>query len=309
MLTATDVRNAAFSRSARGYKTGEVDDFLEQVIDTIEQLHKENEELVRKIEVLADRIQEYRNEEDSIRSALLTAQKSADKILKEANDEKEQLLTDARQQADDALRLSQEKSVIIANETRERVTLVLNDAKEKANKLLNDAKEKSDNMLTEALEGCKAEKRYLEFLKEQETTFRQQLVEMYKKQFELMKRGPELIKELDQNIAQVAEPVSAKTVEVEEPEVPVTDQELLVPEETVPAALPEESAVEFVEPEDIPLPVAANPAQEESVDQDDDNQENTSINQGFEVKRKFSDLKFGEDYDISADDDYDDYGV
>ena len=33
------------------------------------------------------------------------------------------------------------------------------------------------------------------------------------------------------------------------------------------------------------------------------------IENGFEIDTKFSDLKFGEDYDISEDEDYDDYGV
>ncbi len=299
MLTAADVRNVAFARSARGYKTSEVDDFLEEVITTIEQLHKENDDLVRKLEVLAERIQEYRNEEDSIRSALLTAQKSADKILKEANEEKEQLLNDARQQAEDALRLSQEKSLTIANETREKVAMVLNEAKDKATKLLSDAKEKSDNMLLEALEGCKAEKQYLEFLKTQETNFRQQLVEMYKQQFELLKKGPELLKQMEQNLSAVEEPISAPIAEQEQVEQPAVEQtEVDEIEQTV-----EVQAEEYTEPEDIPLPV------DTASVQDMDEEESERINNGFEVKNKFSNLKFGDDYDIESDDDYDDFGV
>ena len=304
MLTAEDVRNVMFSRSARGYKTVEVDDFLEQVMDTISQLVNENAELSRKLEVLADRIQEYRNEEDSIRSALLAAQKSADKILKEANDEKEQMLNDARQQADDALRLSQEKSMTIANETREKVALVLNEAKDKATTLLKDAKEKSDNILTEAIEGCQNEKRYLEFLKEQETSFRQQLVEMYKKQFELLKKGPELIKELDHNLAQQPEPVSIPEPAEEIPEEVQVEDVPVAQDITEAEQAPEQETADiadtYVDPEDIPLPIAEKPA--EVV------QEST-VSHGFEVKSKFSDLKFGDDYDIASDDDYEDYGV
>jgi cell division initiation protein len=294
MLTGNDVRNAAFSRSARGYKISEVDDFLDQVIDTVEKLQKENEELMHKIEVLADRIQQYRDEEDSIRSALLTAQKSADKILKEADVQKQQVLNDARQQADDAVRLSEEKSVIIANETRERVALVLNEAKEKASRMLNDAKEKSDQMLVEATQSCRAEKEYLEFMKEQENIFRQRLVEMYKAQFEMLKKGPEMIKDLDRAMAQKEEPASLSVQE--EPAV-VSD----VPVVEEPAKT--ESTPEFLEPEDIPLPVA------QPVKENETKEEETVIDNGFELKRKFTDLKFGDDYDISSDDNYDDYEV
>ncbi len=288
MLTANDIRNAAFSRSTRGYKIAEVDDLLDQVVETIEELHKENAELVHKLEVLAERIQEYRNEEDSIRSALLTAQKSADKILKEANEEKQKILGDAAQQADDSVRLSQEKAMTIANETREKVTLVLNEAKEKATNLLKDAKEKSDNMLQEAVEGCKAEKQYLDFLKEQEASFRQQLLEMYKAQFELFKRGPEILKELEQKIALKPEPITLEQQDSLE-ETPNVESET---EET-------EVEVDFVEPEDIPLPIASNSHAEGS----------QPIENGFEIDTKYSDLKFGDDYNISEDEDYDDYGV
>lgn len=288
MLTAADVKNASFARVARGYKMSEVDDLLEQVIDTIEQLTNENAQLLRKLEILADRIQEYRDEEDSIRSALLTAQKSADKILKDANDEKEHLIADARQQADDMLRLSQEKSVTIANETRDKVTQVLGEAKEKASRLLTEAKEKSDSMLTEAVDGCKSEKKYLDFLKEQENVFRQQLIELYKKQFEILKKGPDLIKELDASLAKVKEPVTLEETPAPQP----------TGESEEATAAPEQQDPVYTEPEDIPLPVAETQKEEPA-------ESAAVIHQGFEVKRKFGDLKFGDDYDIASDDDYD----
>lgn len=284
MITAAEIREASFGRAARGYRMIDVDDLLEQAADTIEQLHNENRELVHKLEVLADRIQEYRNEEDSIRSALLTAQKSADKILKEATDEKERLLDEARQQADESLRLSQEKSVTIANETREKVSLVLNEAKEKASRLLTEAKDKSDHMLAEALEGCKAEKEYLEFLKEQEEKFRQQVVEMYKKQFEMLKKGPEILKNLKEALQKEQEPLTLQTAqEITKTEIPVSQ--------------PDEPT--YTEPEDIPLPVAE---AAEALSEND--AETAVINDGFEIKHRFGDLKFGDDYDIASDDDY-----
>jgi cell division initiation protein len=303
MLTANDVKNVVFNRATRGYKIAEVDAFLDQVIETIEQLHNANAELLHKLEVLADRIQEYRNEENSIRSALLTAQKSADKILKDAETERDRMLSEARQQADDAVRLSEEKSVIIANETREKVTLVLNDAKEKASKMLHDAKEKSDQMLYDATQGCKAEKEYLEFLKEQENLFRQRVVEMYKAQFELLKKGPEVIKELDRSMAQMKEPLPVNLPEqvVEEP-APVVSSDV---EEPAVA----EVVTGFTEPEDIPLPVSGTISQMEPAEEEETDEEEMQINNGFEIKRRYSDLKFGDDYCISEDDDYDDYGV
>lgn len=326
MVTANDIRTCVFSRAGRGYKIQDVDDFLEEAADSMEHLQKENEELIRKLEVLADRIQEYRNDEDSIRSALLTAQKSADRILKEATEQKETIVVDARQQAEDMLRLSHDKSVAIATETKERATEVLAEAKEKASRLLLEAKQKSEDMLAEAVEGCRAEKKYLDFLKEQEKNFRQEIVEMYKKQFELLKRGPELVKELDQSMAETEEPVTVHHVEAEESaeEVMTETAELVMDEtveepveETISDVTEEEEEPIYSSPEDILLPVDVVGEKDTTEDivsdssllpnaeQADENDEQVFINDGFSVKRRFTDLKFGDDYDISSDDEYD----
>lgn len=294
MISANDIRTSTFSRSGRGYKIQDVDDLLEQAAESMEQLQRENAELIQKLKVLADRIQEYREEEDSIRSALLTAQKSADKIMKEAALEKEQILADTRQQSDDMIRLSQEKAVNIANETREKVATVITEAKEKASTIMAEAKETSDRMLAEAVNGCKVEKQYLEFLREQEKDFRMKLIDMYKSQFEILKKGPEIIKELDASLASQQEPVSV----IEAVNEAVTVQEEA--EETVEPVVEEQP--EFVEPEDIPLPIDDGAA---AFHVDQPEEEDAGISNGFEIKRKFTDLKFGDDYDIASDDDYD----
>ena len=306
MITANDIRTSVFSRAGRGYKIQDVDDFLEEAALSMEQLQKENEELIRKLEVLADRIQEYRNDEDSIRSALLTAQKSADKVLREANETKEQIIADARQQAEDMLRLSHDKSVAIATETKEKATVVLTEAKDKASRLLMEAKTKSEEMLSEAVEGCKAEKKYLDFLKEQEKFFRQEIVEMYKKQFELLKRGPEIVKELEAALAKEEEPVTVT-------EEPVLNEAEFIADETpvedaeASEEIAQEPVVEevYTEPEDVPLPVAGVSEPSFTVQETQEQEEQPVINDGFSVKNKFGDLKFGDDYDISSDDDYD----
>lgn len=84
MITAKDIRESTFSRAARGYKVDEIDEYLEKVADSVEKLTEENKTLVKKMEILASKVQEYREDEDNIRAALITAQRSADAIVKEA---------------------------------------------------------------------------------------------------------------------------------------------------------------------------------------------------------------------------------
>lgn len=92
MLTAKDIREVKFNRSMGGYKTVEVDEFLDRCADVVEELTKENEENSRKMQVLAETIVDYRNQEDSIRSALISAQRMSESVI-----------GDARKQADDIL--------------------------------------------------------------------------------------------------------------------------------------------------------------------------------------------------------------
>lgn len=99
MYTPEEIRNIEFTRS-RGYKTSEVDPFIDQCADTVEALMKENAELTKKLEVLADKLVEYRNEEDSIRTALLSAQRLGDTVVREANHKAGLILEDANIKAE-----------------------------------------------------------------------------------------------------------------------------------------------------------------------------------------------------------------
>lgn len=85
MMTLDEIRNVEFSRG-RGYRAEEVDDFIDACAETVEQLIREKEELNQKMKVLADKVVEYRNDEDSIRAALLNAQRAGDAALREAEE-------------------------------------------------------------------------------------------------------------------------------------------------------------------------------------------------------------------------------
>ena len=92
MLTAKEIREIKFNRSMGGYKTSEVDEFLDRCADVVEELTSINDENGRKMQVLAETIVDYRNQEDSIRSALISAQRMSESVI-----------SDARKQADDIL--------------------------------------------------------------------------------------------------------------------------------------------------------------------------------------------------------------
>ncbi len=98
MMTLDSIRNVEFTRG-RGYRAEEVDDFIDACVETVESLVQENETLNQKMKVLADKLMEYRNDEDSIRSALLNAQRAGDNVLREANAKAEQVIKEAEVRA------------------------------------------------------------------------------------------------------------------------------------------------------------------------------------------------------------------
>ncbi|MBQ9742687.1 MAG: DivIVA domain-containing protein [Ruminococcus sp.] len=85
MLSIEEIKNISFRKaSLGGYKPEDVDAFIDQVLITMEQMRKEKSDLVKKMDFLATRVEEYRADEDAVRNALLSAQRVADSTIKEA---------------------------------------------------------------------------------------------------------------------------------------------------------------------------------------------------------------------------------
>lgn len=116
MLTVDDIRNAEFTKNLGGYKAGEVDDFLDQCEETMAALLAEKADITAKMNVLADKLVEYRKDEDSLRTALLDAHKMADQIVKDANEKASTILADARYKAE---RIQDDAKASIAAEQAE----------------------------------------------------------------------------------------------------------------------------------------------------------------------------------------------
>lgn len=99
MLTPQEVSGRAFSKAAfGGYNMAMVDEFLDELTDDYTSLYKENAALKAKLKVLVDKVEEYRATEDSMRAALLTAQRMANTMVEEA-EEKKAVLAGAEDEA------------------------------------------------------------------------------------------------------------------------------------------------------------------------------------------------------------------
>jgi cell division initiation protein len=135
MLTPQDITNQAFQKAVfGGYDMASVDDFLDQLTEDYTALYKENAILKNKMKVLVEKVEEYRNSEDSMRMAIVSAQKMSKDLTEDAEAKAKAILDNAE---DDARKKAEELKLGTAEE-EER----LEQAKAKTAAFIADVSEK-----------------------------------------------------------------------------------------------------------------------------------------------------------------------
>lgn len=96
MLTPKEVSGKTFDKTfGFGYRMDDVDAYLQKVADSMTELMEINSDLEKKLEVLADKLNEYREDEESLRTAILGAQKLGDSVIRESKTKAEIITRDA----------------------------------------------------------------------------------------------------------------------------------------------------------------------------------------------------------------------
>lgn len=117
MMTPQDVANCTFAKSMMGgYNMASVDDFLDKLTEDYTALFKENAALKAKLKVTVDKMTEYRESEDAIRTTLLTAQKMATALVSEAEQKRDAMIADTSRAA--KARLAEIKQEVALEEQR-----------------------------------------------------------------------------------------------------------------------------------------------------------------------------------------------
>ncbi len=93
MFTPDEIRQTTFEKVMRGYRTEDVDSLLEKLADEFEALENEKKDLEEKLYLLAEKVEQYKSEEESIKITLINAQRLGESIV-----------SDARVKADNVIR-------------------------------------------------------------------------------------------------------------------------------------------------------------------------------------------------------------
>ena len=96
MFTPQEIQEKTFVKAVfGGYDMETVDEFLEPLTEDYITLYKENAVLKSKMKVLVEKLEEYRSQEQSMRKAILSAQRTADAMVAEAEKKCAKIMTAA----------------------------------------------------------------------------------------------------------------------------------------------------------------------------------------------------------------------
>lgn len=130
MLTTEQILSAKFTPVTKGaYNADEVDVFIKAVADSYDKALADNKDLIKKISILADKIESYRKDEEAIKLSLLDAHRMAENISKSASEKADAKLEDAELKA----------KVIVDGATRQSSDMI-NEAREKAKEIVDNAR-------------------------------------------------------------------------------------------------------------------------------------------------------------------------
>ncbi|MEG0178139.1 MAG: DivIVA domain-containing protein [Oscillospiraceae bacterium] len=110
MFTVEEIQNAEFDKVMRGYKPDDVHSMLSLIASQLESAQKDKEDLEKKLYILAQKVEQYRNEEDMLKTAMLNAQRMGENIVHEA-----------KQKADSIVRESDLKANLIIEQAKAKV--------------------------------------------------------------------------------------------------------------------------------------------------------------------------------------------
>lgn len=217
MLTPKDLRNHEFQVSGRnGYLAADVDDYLEEVYSSYDQMFRENAEIVRKLQVLADRLKKYKDDEENIRSALVEAQRIKSSIIVEAQQKAQDQLTETEEKIRAAKESAEERADEILEKARTEADEIRRDARAEAEELMDRTNKKATDLLDtansiyeEKVTTAKAEVEkqaaYFEKIKAESAKVRKQLSDTYQMQMELLSFAPDFTTEVEQPVEEIKE--------------------------------------------------------------------------------------------------------
>lgn len=199
MLSVVDIQNKAFKKNKiGGYNVEEVNDYLEQIIKSYQEVLNENYALKDKINVLNESVQYYRTMESTIQNVLVLADKTAQDTKAAAYEKAEQIKKEADERAEKITSLAEE-----------RVSRIIDQGRQEAYELGQKVEE--------------AKRQYL--------TYKTQFKQLLQAQVDFLEQGDERMVVIQDDLSRAFLKIQEETVIKEEEEVEVSNEGACTEEE------------------------------------------------------------------------------
>ncbi len=80
MLTPIEIHNKEFPTKFKGYDPEEVNDYLDEVIRTVEQLIRENKDLEKRVKFNEEKVSYFNSIQETLNKSIIVAQEAADRL-------------------------------------------------------------------------------------------------------------------------------------------------------------------------------------------------------------------------------------
>ena len=95
-VSIVDIQHKTFKKALQGYDRAEVDQFLDEVIESLEDEAHARAALEAELADLRDRVSHFKSMEESLQNTLLLAQRTADETKASAHKEADLIKAEAR---------------------------------------------------------------------------------------------------------------------------------------------------------------------------------------------------------------------
>ena len=117
MLTPIEIHNKEFPTKFKGYDPEEVNDYLDEVIRTVEQLIRENKDLEKRVKFNEEKVSYFNSIQETLNKSIIVAQEAADRLKENARKDAEIIIFEAEKEAERLLKEAAEKATEINRET------------------------------------------------------------------------------------------------------------------------------------------------------------------------------------------------
>ena len=186
-MDANSIKDRKFTDAVRGYKKEEVDDYLNDLAMEFSQLKNQNSELEKKLGVLADKIREYREDEDALKEALLGAQKQGNAVIASAKEKAAELIQEAQDKCDEMISAAEMESANMHTEAEQTVA----DALAEKKRIEEEAAKRAADLHLEMEIQNELDREILARTKREAEDFRTRLIVEYTNHMEMIKKIPE----------------------------------------------------------------------------------------------------------------------